>query len=119
MSSRVTWLSLHLALGLAWVAVLATQAQEEPSIDLAQWQVAQILFYAGWLPTIATAFWQVKRRRWRDLLFSDLFCSGVLIAVAFSLYVPLFFFNVVWFLPFALLPRGCVTEVLIRTAQLR
>ncbi|MEB3256697.1 MAG: hypothetical protein VKN83_00110 [Cyanobacteriota bacterium] len=33
---------------------------------------------------------------------------------AFTAYVPLFFFNVAWFLPLALLPRGVLCEVLMR-----
>jgi len=35
-------------------------------------------------------------------------------ALAFSLYLPLFFFNVAWFLPLALLPRGVLSELLAR-----
>jgi hypothetical protein len=36
------------------------------------------------------------------------------VLLACSAYVPLFFFNVAWFLPLALLPRGVVTELLVR-----
>jgi hypothetical protein len=38
----------------------------------------------------------------------------VLLLLAFSLYLPLFFFNVAWFLPLALLPRGMLSELLVR-----
>jgi hypothetical protein len=36
----------------------------------------------------------------------------VLVLLAISLYLPLFFFNVAWFLPVALLPRGGLSELL-------
>jgi hypothetical protein len=38
----------------------------------------------------------------------------VLLLLAFSLYLPLFFVNVAWFLPLALLPRGMLSELLVR-----
>ena len=38
----------------------------------------------------------------------------MLLLLAFSLYLPLFFFNVAWFLPLALLPRGVLSELLAR-----
>ena len=53
----------------------------------------------------ALACRQVRHRRWRSLLLSDLLGAGVLVLLAISLYLPLFF-NVAWFLPVALLPRG-------------
>jgi hypothetical protein len=68
----------------------------------------------GWLPSWALACWQVRHRRWRSLLLSDLLGAGVLVLLSFSLYLPLFFFNVAWFLPLALLPRGVLSELLIR-----
>ncbi len=68
----------------------------------------------GWLPSWALACWQVKHRRWRSLLLSDLLGAGVLVLLAISLYLPLFFFNVAWFLPVALLPRGVLSELLVR-----
>ena len=40
--------------------------------------------------------------------------AGLLVLVACSVYLPLFFFNVVWFVPLALLPRGVLAEVLVR-----
>jgi hypothetical protein len=113
-----TWLIIHLVLGLAWVSVLSALAHQESAITLAPWQVAEMLIYAGWLPTIATSCWQAKHRNWKALLLSDLLNSGVVIAVAFTIYIPLFLFNVVWFLPFALLPRGCATELLSRAAKI-
>jgi hypothetical protein len=112
-----TWLIIHLVLGLAWVSVLSALAQQESAIALAPRQVAEMLIYAGWLPTITTSCWQAKHRHWKALLFSDFLSSGIVIAVALTVYIPLFFFNVVWFLPFALLPRGCATELLSRAAK--
>lgn len=78
-----------------------------------------MLFWAGWLPTVATSGWQVEHRSWKSLLFSDLLSSGVLIAAALTLYIPIFLFNVAWFIPFALLPRGCATELLMRGIKIR
>jgi hypothetical protein len=73
-----------------------------------------MLVAAGWLPSLALAAWQVKHRRWRSLIASDLLAAGALVLLALSLYLPLFFFNVVWFLPLALLPRGVLSEMVVR-----
>lgn len=112
--NRRVWLSLHLGLGLLWIFVLSLAISGKSEINLDRSQVAQMLAWAGWLPTIALACWQVSHRRWRALLLSDLLGSGLLVLLACTAYLPLFFFQVVWFLPFALLPRGCITEVLVR-----
>jgi hypothetical protein len=101
---------------MAWIAILAFIARGEISVSPAPWQVAQMLFWAGWLPTITTACWQVKHRSWHLLLLSDLLSTGCMIAIACTVYIPLFFFNVVWFLFFSLLPRGCLTQLLMRLA---
>jgi hypothetical protein len=37
------------------------------------------------------------------------------VILAVTAYLPLFFFNVAWFLPMALLPRGVLSEALERT----
>jgi hypothetical protein len=73
-----------------------------------------MLLLAGWLPSLALAAWQVKHRRWRDLIGSDLLAAAALVFLACTAYVPLFFFNVAWFLPLALLPRGVLSELLAR-----
>jgi hypothetical protein len=73
-----------------------------------------MLACAGWLPSWALACWQVRHRHLRSLLLSDLLGAGVLLLLAFSAYLPLFFFNVAWFLPLALLPRGVLSELLAR-----
>ena len=108
------WLSLHLGLGLAWCALLASRAPGSAGLGASGPQVFVMLVAAGWLPSWALAFWQVRHRRLRSLLFSDLLAAGLLTLLAFSLYLPLFFFNVAWFLPLALLPRGMLTELLGR-----
>ncbi|MFM2174241.1 MAG: hypothetical protein RLZZ54_2168 [Cyanobacteriota bacterium] len=112
--NRRVWISLHLGLGLLWIFVLSLAVSGKSEINLDPSQVAQMLALAGWLPTIALACWQVSHRRWRALFLSDLLGSGLLVLLACTAYLPLFFFQVVWFLPFALLPRGCITEVLVR-----
>ena len=108
------WLLLHLGLGLAWCAVLASRAPGGSGPGASGPQVLVMLLAAGWLPSWALAWWQVRHRRLRSLLWSDLLGAGLLILLACSLYVPLFFFNVAWFLPLALLPRGVLTELLMR-----
>lgn len=100
------WLIVHLALGLAWIALLASRARGDSDIGSTGPHVFTMLVAAGWLPSLPLAFWQVKHRRWRPLLASDLLAAALVVLLAFSLYLPLFFFNTVWFLPLALLPRG-------------
>jgi hypothetical protein len=112
--SQRLWLSLHLGLGLAWIALLASRAPTASGVGATGPQVFVMLVVAGWLPSWALAAWQVKHRRWRSLLLSDLLGAGVLVLMAVSLYLPLFFFNVAWFLPLGLLPRGVLSELLIR-----
>jgi hypothetical protein len=73
-----------------------------------------MLVVAGWLPSIALACWQLQHRRWRWLIISDLLGAAALLVLAFTLYLPLFFFNVAWFLPLALMPRGLLAEILMR-----
>lgn len=108
------WLSLHLGLGLAWIVLLASRAPGAAGIGATGPQVVVMLVCAGWLPSLALACWQVRHRRLRTLLLSDLLGAVVLVLVAFSAYLPLFFFNVAWFLPLALLPRGVLSELLAR-----
>lgn len=112
--SRLLWLSIHLRLGLVWVAVLARRAGDGRGAGASAAQVFVMLLLAEWLLSWALAGWQVQRRCWRVLLASDLLAAGALVLLAVTAYVPLFFLNVVWFLPLALLPRGLVTEFLLR-----
>ena len=108
------WLLLHLGLGLTWCAVLASRDPARSGIGASGLQVFVMLMAAGWLPSWALAGWQVRHRRWRSLLLSDLLAAGALVLLACTAYVPLFFFNVAWFLPLGLLPRGVITELLAR-----
>jgi len=117
-SSRL-WLGLHLGLGLAWIALLASRAPIAAAVGASGTQVFTMLVVAGWLPSWALACWQVKHRRWRSLIASDLLAAGALVLLALSLYLPLFFFNVAWFLPLALLPRGVLSEMLTRSLLAR
>lgn len=73
-----------------------------------------MLLLAGWLPSVALAAWQVRHRSWRALIASDLLGAGLLVLLACTAYLPLFFFHVAWFLPLALLPRGLLAELLAR-----
>ena len=63
---------------------------------------------------MALAFWQVRHRHLGALLLSDLLAAGVVVLVMLTVYVGLFFFNAAWFLPLALLPRGTLSELLVR-----
>lgn len=111
------WLALQLGLGVLWVAVLASAAPAPAAPGATAWQLAWMLLLAGWLPSVALAFWQVSHRSWRQLLLSDLLGAGLLVLLACTVYLPLFFFYVAWFLPLALLPRGSMAEVLMRLLQ--
>lgn len=112
------WLLLQLGLGLAWAAVLASRASGQTRLGLTAAQVLTMLLVAGWLPGIALAAWQVRNRRWRALILSDLLGAGLLVLLACTAYLPLFFFHVVWFLPYALLPRGVLSEIVMRRLEL-
>jgi hypothetical protein len=107
------WLLLQLGLGLAWIVLLASRASGQVGLGLTPSQVGQMLLLAGWLPSVALAVWQMRHRSWRALIASDLLGAGVLVLLACTAYVPLFFFQVVWFLPLALLPRGLLAELLL------
>jgi len=111
---RLLWLGVHLGLGLAWIGLLASRAEAGHGIAASGPQVFQMLLLAGWLPSWALASWQVRHRRWRALLASDLLAAGVLVLLAVTTYLPLFFVNVVWFLLLAMLPRGLLTELMLR-----
>lgn len=108
------WLLLQLGLGLLWIGLLASRASGANGVGLTPLQVGQMLLLAGWLPSVALAVWQMRHRNWRALLASDLLGAGVLVLLACTVYLPLFFFNVGWFLPLALLPRGLLAELLSR-----
>ena len=108
------WLLLQLGLGLAWIALLASRASGQAGLGLTPAQVGQMLLLAGWLPSVALAVWQMRHRSWRALIASDLLGAGLLVLLACTAYLPLFFFHVAWFLPLALLPHGLLAELLDR-----
>jgi len=108
------WLALQLGLGLIWIAVLATTARTPDARGLTPGEVALMLGLAGWLPSLPLALWQVSHRRFRTLLLSDLLGAGLLVLLACTAYLLLFFVDVAWFIPLALLPRGVITEALVR-----
>lgn len=114
MARQRLWLGLHLGLGLAWCAFLASRAPGASGPGATGPQVFLMLVVAGWLPSLALACWQARHRQWRPLMASDLLGAGLLVLLAFTAYVPLLFFNVAWFLPLALLPRGVLSELLVR-----
>ena len=111
---RLLWLGIHLGLGLIWLAGIAGQADSGSGPGASPAEVGWMLLLAGWLPSLGLACWQVRHRHWRALLASDLLAAGLLVLVAMTAFLPLFFWNVVWFLPFALLPRGALTQLLLR-----
>ncbi|MEB3361783.1 MAG: hypothetical protein VKI42_06620 [Synechococcaceae cyanobacterium] len=101
-----------MGLGLLWIGLLASRATENRGIGASGPQVFSMLLFAGWLPSLALACWQERHRGWRTLLASDLLAAGLLVLLAFTAYLPLFFVLVAWFLPLALLPRGLLTGLL-------
>jgi hypothetical protein len=111
------WLLLQLGLGLVWAAVLASRASGQTTLELTAAQVLTMLLAAGWLPSVTLAAWQVRNRRWQALILSDLLGAGLLVLLACTAYLPLFFFHVVWFLPYALLPRGVLSEIVMRRLE--
>lgn len=115
MGRKRLWLALHLGLGLAWCALLASRANDGSGPGATGPQVLQMLVAAGWLPSVGLACWQVRHRRWSSLLVSDLLAAGVAALLVVTIYLQLFFFNAAWFLPLALLPRGTLSELLVRS----
>jgi hypothetical protein len=114
MARQRLWLGLHLGLGLAWCAFLASRAPGASGPGATGPQVFQMLMLAGWLPSVALACWQVRHRQWGRLLMRDLLAAVLLAVVVFTIYLRLLFFNAAWFLPLALLPRGTLSELLAR-----
>ncbi|WP_255004582.1 hypothetical protein [Cyanobium sp. HWJ4-Hawea] len=111
------FLLIQLAVGLLWVGLLpqlgGADGNSRPSADSIRW----ILLWTAWCPTIATAAWQARGRSWWQLVCSDAATAGILSLLALTIYVPILFTQVVWILPFALLPRGCIAAVLTNGAR--
>ena len=108
MSSRTinrskAFLGLQLGLGLLWLLALPWLPAAREAAQPSESGISMMLLLAAWLPSLPLAIWQAqKRRRWWVLLLS------------LTLYLPLFFTLVVWFWPFALLPRGLLSAALLR-----
>lgn len=100
---------VHLLLGLGWIAlILALNAPAKAG------QIGVALLVAGWLPSLPVALLESRIRRLPRLLMADAMAAGLLMLLILTVYVPLFFTMVVWFLPLPLLPRGVLTELLLR-----
>ena len=108
-------LGLQLGLGLLWLLVLPWLPAARGAAQPSEGEISMMLLLAAWLPSLPLAIWQTQtRRRWWVLLLSDLaFALGMLL-LSLTLYLPLFFTLVVWFWPFALLPRGLLSSALLR-----
>lgn len=108
---RIRWgrVALHLVLGLGWIALILAR---NPKAELAQ--IALMLLAAGWLPTIPVAIAESRLTSVTRLLLMDCLVAGLLVLVVLFVYVNLFFTAVIWFLPLLLLPRGVITELLMR-----
>lgn len=101
---------LHLLLGLGWIAlILALNAPPRAA------QIAVALLIAGWLPSLPVALLESRMQRLPRLLLADALAAGLLTVLFLTLYLPLFFTAVAWFLPLPLLPRGLLTELLLRS----
>lgn len=115
---RITpWLLLQLGLGLGWIAVLSAQASSQNSLSPGWQHLAWMLIWAGWLPTLPVALWQQHHRRWRALIGSDLIAAAGLLLLAWLAYLPLFWVNALWFVPLALMPRGVLSELILRVLK--
>jgi len=108
------WLLLHLGTGAAWCAILAIRGAGATGPKPTGFELFVMLLAAGWLPSWGLAWWQVRHRRLRSLMMSDLLAAGLLVLLACSLYALLFSYYTVYFLPLALLPRGVLSELLTR-----
>ena len=120
MSSRTinrskAFLGLQLGLGLLWLLALPWLPAAREAAQPSESGISMMLLLAAWLPSLPLAIWQAqKRRRWWVLLLSDLAFSLGMLLLSLTLYLPLFFTLVVWFWPFALLPRGLLSGALLR-----
>lgn len=69
------------------------------------------------LPMLPLALWQSQHRRWLPLLCSDVLAAGLLSALSLLVYSRFLLWNVVLVLAFAVIPRGLITEALIRSTS--
>ena len=66
------------------------------------------------LPMLPMAAWQSSHRRWIPLLCSDGLAAGLLTALSLLVYSHMLLWNVIAVLAFAVIPRGIITEALVR-----
>ena len=97
-------------MGVLWLLLLPWLPEARSAARGSELQISAMLAGAGWLPSIPLAIWQSRpgRRLWTLLLTDVGFGLGLMLLAA-TVYVPLFFTGVVWFFPFALLPRGLIS----------
>jgi hypothetical protein len=125
MSSRTikpnqAFLLLQLGLGVLWLLLLPWLPAARGAAQPSEMAISMMLLLAAWLPSLPLAIWQAQtRRRWWVLLLSDLAFALGLVLLSLTLYLPLFFTLVVWFWPFALLPRGLLSTALLRLGHQR
>ncbi len=125
MSSRTikpnqAFLLLQLGLGLLWLLLLPWLPAAREAAHPSEMAISMMLLLAAWLPSLPLAIWQAQTgRRWWVLLLSDLAFALGLVLLSLTLYLPLFFTLVVWFWPFALLPRGLLSTALLRLSHQR
>jgi hypothetical protein len=63
------------------------------------------------------ALWQSRHRHWIPLLCSDALASGLLTTLSLLVYSHFLLWNVVAVLAFAVIPRGLITEALVRVTH--
>jgi hypothetical protein len=69
------------------------------------------------LPMLPLALWQSQHRRLLPLLCSDVLAAGLLSALSLLVFGRFLLWNLVLVLAFAVIPRGLITEALIRTTS--
>ena len=99
------WLMLNCLIGL--IRLL----QIQPSLPQASLGLLAALTL---LPMMPLALWQSRNRRWLPLLCGDALAAGLLTALSLFVYSHFLLWNVVAVLAFAVIPRGMITEALMR-----
>ena len=109
MPSSLPWLTLNSLIGLARVIQIQAGFPQLPFILVAAFTL---------LPVLPVAIWQSRHRRWIPLLCSDALTAGILTALSLLVYSQMLLWNVVAVLAFAVIPRGLITEGLMRVINL-
>jgi hypothetical protein len=105
----IPWLTLNTLIGLARVILIHAGFPQIPLSLLAALTL---------LPVLPVAVWQSRHRRWLPLLCSDALSAGILTALSLLIYSQILLWNVVAVLAFAVIPRGLITEILMRGINL-